>query len=237
MLFEIAQIPLAFKQAALLPPIDFLGQAACYNGRMNSIYWIGGAPCSGKSTIAEALAFKHGLSLFKSDDHMSAHMRLATPEKQPTMAKVAALSWDEIWTRPVEVQLQDEFDFYYEEFELLLDELALYPQGQPILAEGNAWLPELLGRLQAPPGRIVYVIPTRAFQVANYSQRAFIKDILSQCADPQAAFANWMERDARFGEKVDQSARQAGLLVIRVDGRLSIEENAALVEKALNLSG
>ncbi len=46
-----------------------------------------------------------------------------------------------------------------------------------------------------------------------------------------------MERDARFGEVVGQAARQMGLPVIRVDGRLSIEENTALVEKALNLAG
>ena len=204
---------------------------------MNSIYWIGGAPCSGKSTIAEKLAFKYGLSLFKSDDHMYAHMRLARAEQQPVMAKLAALSWDEIWTRPVEVQMQDEFAFYHEEFDMLLEELALYPQGQPILAEGNAWLPELLGRLQTPPGRIVYIIPTKEFQVANYLQREFTKDILAQCADPQAAFENWMERDARFGDKVDQTACQMGLPVIRVDGRLSIEETTALVEKTFNLAG
>jgi len=204
---------------------------------MPDIYWIGGAPCSGKSTIAEKLAFKHGLSLFKSDDHMYAHMNLARAEKQPVMAKVASLGWSETWTRPVEVQVQDEFDFYREEFDMLLEELALYPQGQPILAEGNAWLPELLGRLQPPPEHSVFLIPTKEFQVANYSQRPFIKDILSQCADPQAAFENWMERDARFGENVDQAARQMGLPVIRVDGRLSIEENAVLVEKALHLAG
>jgi hypothetical protein len=133
--------------------------------------------------------------------------------------------------------MQDEFAFYHEEFDMLLEELALYPQGQPILAEGNAWLPELLGRLQTPPGHIVYVIPTKEFQVANYSQRDFIKDILAQCGDPQSAFENWMERDARFGEKVDQAARQMGLPVIRVDGQLSLEETTALVEKAFNLAG
>ena len=204
---------------------------------MTDIYWIGGAPCSGKSTIAEKVAFKHGLSLFKSDDHMYAHMNLARAEKQPVMAKVASLSWDEIWTRPVAVQVQDEFDFYREEFDMLLEELALYPQGQPILAEGNAWLPELLARLQPPPEHCVFLISTKEFQVANYSQRQFIKDILAQCADPQAAFANWMERDARFGETVDQAARQMGLPVIRVDGRLTIEETTGLVEKALHLTG
>jgi hypothetical protein len=204
---------------------------------MPDIYWIGGAPCSGKSTIAEKLAFKHGLSLFKSDDHMYAHMNLARAEKQPVMAKVASLSWDEIWTRPVAVQVQDEFDFYREEFDMLLEELALYPQRQPILAEGNAWLPELLGRLQPPPAPSVFLIPTKEFQVATYSQRQFIQDILSQCADPQVAFENWMERDARFGEAVDQAARQMGLPVIRVDGRLTIEETTGLVEKALHLTG
>jgi 2-phosphoglycerate kinase len=204
---------------------------------MTDIYWIGGSPCSGKSTIAEKLAYKHGLSLFKSDDHMYAHMRLANAEKQPVMAKVASLSWDEIWTRPVEVQVQDEFDFYHEEFNMLLEELALYPQGQPILAEGNAWLPELLGQVKPLPEHIVYVIPTKEFQVTNYSLRGFTKDILAQCAEPQAAFENWMERDARFGERVNQAARLAGLPVIRVDGQLSIEETTALVEKALHLAG
>jgi hypothetical protein len=46
-----------------------------------------------------------------------------------------------------------------------------------------------------------------------------------------------MERDTRFGEIVDQAARQMGLPVIRVDGRLSIEENTVLVERALHLAG
>jgi 2-phosphoglycerate kinase len=204
---------------------------------LSNIYWIGGAPCSGKSTIAETLAFKYGFNLFKSDDHMYAHMRLADAQTQPIMAKVAGLSWDEIWTRPVEVQLQDELAFYHEELAMLLDELALYPQGQPILAEGNAWLPDLIDPLHLPPGRIVYIVPTRDFQVGNYAQRGFIQDILSQCANPQAAFENWMERDARFGEVVSRDARQRGLPVILVDGRLSIEENTALVEQALRLMG
>lgn len=32
------------------------------------IYWIGGSPCSGKSTIAEILAEKHDFTVFKCDD-------------------------------------------------------------------------------------------------------------------------------------------------------------------------
>lgn len=37
---------------------------------MTKIYWIGGSPCSGKSTIAEILSNKYGLYYFKVDDYL-----------------------------------------------------------------------------------------------------------------------------------------------------------------------
>ena len=40
-----------------------------------NIYCIGGSPCSGKSTIAEALAAKHGLHYFKVDDHLDKYLK------------------------------------------------------------------------------------------------------------------------------------------------------------------
>ncbi len=54
---------------------------------------------------------------------------------------------------------------------------------------------------------------------------------MAQCADPQAAFDNWMERDARFGEAVIAQAAACGFPVIRVDGSLGIEDTSRLVEK------
>ena len=38
------------------------------------IYWIGGSPCSGKSTIAEIIAKKNDLAYFKCDDFMYKHI-------------------------------------------------------------------------------------------------------------------------------------------------------------------
>ena len=32
-----------------------------------TVYYIGGSPCSGKSTVAEALAARYGLTYFKAD--------------------------------------------------------------------------------------------------------------------------------------------------------------------------
>ncbi|MBE5983493.1 MAG: shikimate kinase [Paenibacillaceae bacterium] len=37
---------------------------------MAKIYWIGGSPCSGKSTIAEIISNRYGLYYFKVDDYL-----------------------------------------------------------------------------------------------------------------------------------------------------------------------
>lgn len=39
---------------------------------MKTICYIGGSPCSGKSTVAQALAERYGLTPFKVDDHLDA---------------------------------------------------------------------------------------------------------------------------------------------------------------------
>ena len=203
------------------------------------VYWLGGSPCSGKSTIAAAIAGRRGFSLFKCDDSLFEHMAAADPRRQPAMAKAAGLSgrgWEALFMRPVEEQVADVLAFYREEFPLLLELLAGYPPDRPILAEGNAWLPELLVSLGVPPARVVYLVPTREFQFAYYSRREFTAGILSQCADPQAAFDNWMERDARFGEVVITQAAAYGFPVIRVDGSLGVEDNLRLVEASFGLA-
>ncbi len=151
------------------------------------------------------------------------------------MARAWRLSWDGRFMRPVEEQVADVFAIYREEFELLLGILAGYPPQRPILAEGNAWLPELLSAAGVSPARAAYLVPTPEFQQAHYSNREFINEILSQCADPQAAFASWMARDARFGELVSAQAEAWGAPVLRVDGSLGLEETRRWVERAWGL--
>ncbi len=200
-----------------------------------NIYWLGGSPCSGKTSIAEAIAARYGLSLFRCDDSLFEHMAAADRQRQPAMARAWRLNWEERFMRPVEEQVADVFAIYREEFELLLGQLAGYAPDRPILAEGNAWLPELLRRAGVSPARAAYLVPTREFQRAHYARREFINEILAQCADPQAAFSNWMERDARFGELVCAQAAAWGAAVLRVDGRLGLKDVQQWVERAWGL--
>lgn len=77
-------------------------------------YVLGGSPCSGKSTLAERLSREYHLPYYKADDHMWRHLGQAGPQSQPTMAAYSALSWNQIWSQPVEGQVADVCAYYTE---------------------------------------------------------------------------------------------------------------------------
>ena len=191
------------------------------------IYWLGGSPCAGKSSVADLLAERYGLTVYRCDDAYFRHIQICNPQDQPTLHAITSMSWDEIWMRPVDVQVMAEFEIYREEFPLILDDLRHLPEDRPILVEGAACLPELVAQVGAAQ-QALWFVPTPAFQRRHYSQRGFIQEILAQCRDPQQAWANWMSRDERFGRAVADAAVEREFVVAWVDGRRSIEELTAL---------
>ena len=157
------------------------------------IYWLGGSPCAGKSSVADLLAERYGLAVYRCDDAFFRHSQICNPQDQPTLHAISTMSWDQIWMRPVDVQVASERAAYREEFPMILADLRGLPQDRPILVEGAACLPELVEQVAAAQGALWFV-PTPAFQRRHYSQRGFIQEILGQCRDPQQAWANWMDR-------------------------------------------
>jgi adenylate kinase family enzyme len=195
------------------------------------VLWMGGSPCSGKSSIAETLANRYGLTLYRCDDAFWEHMEHADPDRHPTLHKLNQTAWNEIWMRPVDVQIAEEMKCYYEEFDMLLDDLLEYPRSTPVLAEGAALLPDLVSGLLPDDRRAIWIVPTAAFQRAHYTpeQRPWVKDILKQCQDATQAFQNWMDRDAGFANQVSTRVRELGFRLIEVDGERTIEENTEMV--------
>ncbi|HEX6716582.1 MAG TPA: hypothetical protein VF088_05695 [Pyrinomonadaceae bacterium] len=53
--------------------------------QLQHVYWIGGASCAGKSTIARRIAAQHGLQVYATDDVMADHARRSTPEDPPLL--------------------------------------------------------------------------------------------------------------------------------------------------------
>jgi hypothetical protein len=185
---------------------------------------LGGSPCSGKSTIAAMLSERYKLPYYKVDDHDGAHFQRCQPEKQPIMFKYSKMGWDEIWSQTVSVLLDDEFEYYRERFEFILEDLQQFDPDKPVILEGAAMLPELLESYPVNRKNVLYMLPEKEFQLCHYRQRPWIGSILKDCRNPEQAFANWMERDVLFAQEVKRQADAFGFSAMMVDGSISIEE-------------
>lgn len=196
------------------------------------IYYIGGAPCSGKSSVAEALAARCGLAYFKVDDHLEAFTARGATEGLPVCQRILSMSADETWMRPPALQCQEELDYYQEVFPFVMDKLAEVSAPR-VIAEGAAFLPCLM----QSTAHYLAITPARAFQFSRYRKRPWVPHVLRDCTDKEAAFANWMERDALFAGEVRRQCTQLGLPHLLTDGTVSPQARLAQASAIFRLDG
>ena len=196
---------------------------------LSKVYFIGGSPCSGKSSIAEKLSKEYNMDYYKIDDYEFQHINRSNSNDHPIMSKFKEIVWDEIWMRPVEVQVNEEWQFYIERFSMILEDLKSYYNNKPIIVEGAALLPELLKGIGVENNKVIYLVPSKDFQVEYYSKRDFIHGILKERKNPEKAFSNWMERDHQFGKRVINQAKEYNMKYILVGGKTTLEKNTKLV--------
>ena len=77
-------------------------QAGDIRRRLDHIYWIGGSPCSGKSSIVERLIQRDACQSYNCDDAFRRHADQIIPEAQPTFFKVTHMTWETLWMRPAD---------------------------------------------------------------------------------------------------------------------------------------
>ena len=188
-----------------------------------------------KSTIAERITSKFELAYYKVDDHYQEHVTRCDLKQHPTMCKVANMGWNEIWMRPPKFLVSEEIDFYREQFGMILHDLLKIELGKSLIIEGAGLLPELIWKRKLDPKKVLYMIPTKEFQIHHYSQREFIHDILKDCEDPEKAFENWMMRDHLFGQEMLRQAKTYGYGTILVDGERNLEDQFEYVSQYFGL--
>lgn len=193
------------------------------------IYWLGGSPCAGKSSVAQQIAQRFGIERYSVDDAFSAHLARFDRDRHPTLTRWLGATWDERWMQPPEALLAEAIACYSEHFSLILEDIFKLPSGVPVLVEGTAILPALAARWIGAPRQALWMVPTPTFQREHYARRPWARQTVSDCRDPETAFENWMERDIRFGAWVRQETARLGLTTLVVDGQRSLEENMCWV--------
>ncbi len=196
---------------------------------LGKVFWLGGSPCAGKSSISEILASRFDLDVYHVDEAFETQVQCVDAVHQPALMKWRESSWNERWMQPTEILIQQVITCYQEHFALVSEDIRKMSKEKSLIVEGTALLPRQVASVLPKRSQAIWLIPSADFQIAHYSERVWARDIVSQCNDPEAAFHNWMERDIRFAEWVEAEAIALNLAILRVDGKQTLQENAISV--------
>jgi len=189
---------------------------------MKKIYFVGGSPCAGKSTICEILSKKFNLYYFKVDDYLDKYMKKVALNSETLCKKNLSMTSEEIWMRNPIIQKNDELSIYKEIFDSVIQDLEKINCDNDIITEGCAYLPTLVKELGILHNEYLAIIPTKEFQVTHYRERQFVPYVLDGCSDKEKAFENWMERDFLFSKEIERQCKSNKLKLIINDGTINL---------------
>ena len=201
---------------------------------MINTYYIGGSPCSGKSTIAEIVSKKYNLYYFKVDDFLDKYTKMGASKEYEICKKQECMKAEEIWMREPLLQCTEEFAFYEEIFEFVLADLEKI-EAKGIITEGAAYLPKLMKKLSVSKDRYLAITPTKDFQISHYKKREWVPYVLEGCSDKDKAFSNWMNRDILFAREVQRQCNEEQYISIINDGGIELDELVDIVTLHLGL--
>lgn len=189
---------------------------------MKKIYFVGGSPCAGKSTICEILSKKYNLYYFKVDDYIDKYMKKVALNSETLCKKNLSMTPEEIWMRNPTIQKNEELGIYKEIFDSAIKDLEKTNCDNDIITEGCAYLPTLVKELGISYDKYLAIIPTKDFQVTHYRERQFVPYVLDGCSDKEKAFENWMERDFLFSKEIERQCESNKLKLIINDGTINL---------------
>jgi hypothetical protein len=190
---------------------------------------VGGAPMSGKSTVARVLAERRRYALIATDDlgaavraDRAARSALASPPPEDHREYYVVRSVDQLWQ------------------EALVGHQALAPAidavvrmhatwAQPAIIEGWALLPERLGHL-APEVAAVWLLAGRDLLEARVrADTAF----WAGASDTEAMITKFVARSLRFNEQLCDAGKTRPLRLVHVSGGESPGTVADRIEERL----
>ncbi len=182
---------------------------------MKHVLWIGGPPGSGKTTIATGLARRHGLRLYSADWHTWTHR-----DRALAMGNAAAHRWESLtpaqrWDRSTPAEMF-EMSLHDERASMVIDDLKALPASPLIVAEGSALPAWAVSSGIAHRGRVVWLIPTVAFQRAQLAARA------TQAGHTQLY--------RLLAEVIEREAKEHGVPTLSVESK-GLTETASAVER------
>ena len=158
------------------------------------ILWIGGATDSGKSTVAQNLAQRYGISICHYDkDDARQIEKLANTI--PQVRQFLEASLEERWIHPTPRMMFDHLLIVFQHrFQLVLESLLEMPNNKPLIVEGFGLLPELLHPVLSSNHQAIWFVPTGNLKWESMIRRGK-PSFGSSLSNPEKARMNLFARD------------------------------------------
>ncbi len=183
---------------------------------LRHVLWIGGAPGSGKTTIATRIARRRGLRWYGADTSTWAHRDRALAEGHSAAVRWEAMTPAQrsVTRAPAELL---ELSLHRERGQMVIDDLRRLPTSPLIVAEGSPLAPAGVSSGVAERSRAVWLLPTPEFQRAQLEQRELPRG-------PRELYL-------LLAEEIERQARKHAVPILDIDGSRDIDETVAAVER------
>lgn len=206
---------------------------------MPDIYWMGGSPCAGKTTISEIIGQEFGWQIYQIDRHVENYLQRADEKKHPYLTAYKKIGLKDFLIQDPSEQVSQVIGMSQEQFGFIQEDIAELPGDAPILVEGANMLASDVIKQVESSSRCIWLVPTEAFQLETYPKRgSWVQDVLRHHYEPEEAvlaFERWMERDTHMAKWTASEARKHEIPVIVVDGSVSLIDNAETVMRHFGL--
>jgi len=205
---------------------------------MAEIFWLGGSPCAGKTTISHIIGQEFGWHIYHIDRYVESYLQRAGKKKHPHLTAYKKMGLKDFLLQDPQIQMQQVIGMSHEQFAFILDDLAEI-EAKTILVEGANLLAKDVAKQIKSESHAMWMTPTEEFQLETYPKRgSWVQDVLRHNYEGDEgiiAFERWMERDAGIAKWTAEEAEKQGIPVIVVDGSLSLLDNAEIVMQHFGL--
>jgi len=183
---------------------------------LRHVLWIGGAPGSGKTTVATRLMRRHGLRWYGADTTTWAHRDRALQSGHAGAHRWEAMTPEERWVTATPNEML-ELSLHAERGPMVVDDLRALPTSPLVVAEGTTLPSYAISSGLADRTRAVWLLPTPEFQRARLAERGL----------PPGPTQLYL----LLGETIAREAAEHDVPTLGVDGSQGPDEIVAAVEE------
>ena len=206
--------------------------------KLSHILWIGGSPCSGKSTVSHTIARIYVFVDYHLDAWVHNHFARRIAAGDAKAEAFLKMNMRQRWVeRSVEELTAEVIESWTREFDLAIEDLLTLPRENFIVAEGN-FFPACVAPYLSSPNQALWLVPTDEFCARNRRARwaeLAVRQKRHRVYDEDESMEqrqnNIIARDCQLARYVRQQAEEHALTVHEVDGSLSREELTDLAER------